>query len=107
MAGGLGCLGQTSYCSDTDKLVCVYMGAPRVSLLSGIIRCYKVFVLCTVLQPVVVVSAHGAGRAGCLCSVAVAHELMTARQENPDCWTQDGHILDEVQGRNPYIGSPC
>ena len=58
------------------------------------------FVLCTVLQPVVVVSAHGAGRAGCLCSVAVAHELMTARQENPDCWTQDGHILDEVHGRN-------
>ena len=55
-----------------------------------------VFVLYTVLQPVVVVSAHGAGRAGCLCAVAVAHELMTARQENPDCWTKDGHILDEV-----------
>ena len=104
---GLGAWGRpVTAVTLTNWYVCTWE-LQRVSLLSEIIRCYKAFVLCTVLQPVVVVSAHGAGRAGCLCSVAVAHELMTARQENPDCWTQDGHILDEVQGRNPYIGSPC
>ena len=51
------------------------------------------------MQPVLVVSKLGAGRAGCFCALSVAYELMTAAGEPqvPETWRQDSNILDQVR----------
>ena len=52
------------------------------------------------LQPVLVVSSLGGGRAGCFCAVGVAHQMMSTPGETPSCWEQtENNILDQVSTR--------
>lgn len=56
------------------------------------------------MQPVVVASALGAGRAGCFCAVAVAHELVS--ESGPsfvDGWSYDLNILDLVSSFDGHV----
>ena len=53
--------------------------------------------LLSYLQPVLVVSALGAGRAGCFCAVGVAHQMMTTPGDSPPCWEHtENNLLDQV-----------
>ena len=50
------------------------------------------------VQPVVVVSKLGGGRAGCFCVLSLAYELMTFEEEPniPEDWKKDSNIIDQV-----------
>ena len=48
-------------------------------------------------QPMVVVSCHGAGRAGCFCAVVLAQQILSSFSSSfIDGWSYDVNILDMV-----------
>ena len=47
------------------------------------------------VQPMVVVSKHGRGRAGCFCAVAIAYEFLKAT-DTPQPFDADSNLLDSV-----------
>ena len=58
----------------------------------------EVCILSIPVQPVVVVSKLGGGRAGCFCVLSLAYELMTFEEEPniPEDWKKDNNIIDQV-----------
>ena len=50
-----------------------------------------------ILQPMVIHSSLGAGRAGCIAAVAIAKVLIQSESE-PWAWDSDSNLLDQVSG---------
>ena len=55
--------------------------------------------LCTYaqcIQPLCVMSSKGGGRAGCMCTLVCAYQMMNDPSPEPECWEQDQNIIDQV-----------